>query len=265
MAYLLIIFLGVVQGIAEFLPISSSGHLVVIAALLEQVGGQKLPDFVELNIVLHGGTLASILVVYWRRILKIITVDRRVIGLVIVGTLPAIVIGLPLHEIDALSIFLKDPLLVGCLLPVTGALLLFATRHTSGEIDLDHMTYRQALLVGLAQAIAILPGISRSGATIVAGLCLGLRPATAATFSFLLAIVAIAGAVTLELKDLVGGHSSGPGAPVGPLLAGTFVAFVVGIFALKLLLSWLERGRLQPFAYWCFAVGAAVIVWQLSV
>lgn len=262
MHYLQVLLLGIIQGIAEFLPISSKGHLVIAAALMYQFAGQTMPDMVEWTIVLHVGTLVSILVVYWRRIWRLVGPDRRVIGLMAVGTVPAVVLGLPLHEIHALRQWFSEPLLVGCLLPVTGALLLIGGRTAAGNVDYTQMTYRQALLIGCCQAFALLPGISRSGTTIVAGLLVGLRRDSAATFSFFLAILAILGGAVLEAKKL---WASGTSEPPGLLAFGAVVSFVVGVASLKLLLRWLNQGHLAWFAWWCIPVGAAVIAWQLAI
>ena len=256
------LLLGVVQGIAEFLPVSSSGHLVIIQALLKRYAGYDLPDPVQLNIVLHAGTLLSILVVYRARILRLLGPDREVIPKLIVGTLPAVAIGLPLHEMDSLQWLLTDPLLAGAMLPLTGLLLIVGNRLGTGQTDYTAMSYRQALSIGLFQAVAILPGISRSGATIVGGLLVGLRRDAAATFSFFLAIIAICGAIVLELRKFA---TEGVGDQGLTLMVGAAVSFVVGMFALRLLLRWLNEGRLHWFAAWCIPVGLLVVAWQVAI
>jgi undecaprenyl-diphosphatase len=255
-----ILLLAVLQGIAEFLPISSKGHLVLLEAVLAKFNGIAIPDPLELNILLHAGTLASILVFYRQQIWKLLTDDRRVLGLLAVGTVPVVLIGLPVHEIEPLRNWMDKPLLVGCMLPITGLLLIAGSRGQSGDTDYRQMSYRQALLIGLFQAAAILPGISRSGTTIVGGLKAGLRRDSAATFSFLLAIPAICGAVVLEIrKALISGTSH----DLGPLVLGAAVSFVVGLFALSWLNRWLARGRLQWFAYWCIPLGVIVVLWVI--
>ena len=259
MQLLSIIILGVVQGLTEFLPISSSGHLVVVEELLESATGKPLPNLLGLNIVLHAGTLLAVLVVFWNRIWRLAGEDRRTLLLLAVATLPAAVFGLILKKTAAG--LLEDPLLAGCMLLVTGGLLLWGARHKSGQTAYQQLTYRQALLIGVSQAIAILPGMSRSGATIVTGLAVGLRPESAATFSFLLAVPAIAGASLLELISAA--DSSAAQIPAASLALGAAVSFGVGLFALRWLLRWLERGRLHHFAYWCLPLGVLVIVWQL--
>ncbi len=254
MSALEILVLAVVQGVTEFLPISSSGHLVLVAELFGGVGPDR-----AVNIVLHAGTLLSILVFFWRRIVRLATGDRRVIRLLIVGTLPAATLGLLIRYRYPGA--LESPLLAGSMLLVTG-LLLLATRAVDGRrSEYPDLSVARAFMVGLFQALALLPGISRSGATIFGGMLGGLGPRSAATFSFLLAIPAIGGASALELVELV---AEGNGStPIGLLALGCAVAFVVGLAALAWLFRWVESGRLHYFAYWCLPLGVGVLIWQL--
>ena len=255
--WLILLILAVVQGIAEFLPISSSGHLVILADLLGDAGNVDVND---LNIVLHVGTLLSIIVFYWQRILKLLGEDRRIVPLLIFGTLPVVVIGLPLKMFA--EHWLENPFLAGCLLPITGLILIWASRRKPGEQLYQDLTWGKTLLIGTSEAIAVLPGLSRSGTTISAGLRLGLTAQSAATFSFLLAIPAIGGAGTLEvIKTLKGAPMS---TPWHLLLMGMAVSFIVGLGSLWWLIRWLERGKLQYFAYWCIPVGIAVAIYNLD-
>jgi undecaprenyl-diphosphatase len=254
-----ILLLAVIQGLTEFLPVSSSGHLVVTEALCTAAGRPPLPDIVQVNIVLHLGTLLAILLYYWREIRTLVRTDRRVIWLLVVGTLPAVVIGLPLKLIG--SGLLGSPLLAGLMFLVTGSLLVWAGRMVAGDLTYTQLGYRQVLLIGLFQAAAILPGISRSGATIAAGLAVGLKRDEAATFAFLLAIPAITGAGLLEGLDWL--RHPGTGTPPLLLLLGAVVSLGVGLAALGWLIAWIRRGRLALFALWCFPLGLAVIAWQL--
>ena len=258
MVYLEIILLAIVQGITEFLPISSSGHLVVIASIFEELGAE-LQEKLTVSIVLHLGTLAAIVVFYWRRIWALLGKDRRVISLLIVGSLPAALVGVPLKKYG--TDYLESPLLAGFMFLVTGAMLLWVQRCKTGETECRDLGYGRALLIGLFQAFAILPGISRSGSTIVAGLGTGLRRDEAATFSFLLAIPAIGGAGLLEVKDLI--EQSSNGTPVLALLVGGLVSFVVGLAALAWLVRWIQKGQLHYFAWWVLVLGPVVIAWQL--
>ena len=253
-----ILILAVVQGVTEFLPISSSGHLVIVAQLMNAESVQDL-DVSDVNIVLHVGTLLSILVFYQQRLLRLLTDDRRTILLIILGTIPAVLVGLPIEL--KFEYLLESPLLSGVMLCVTGAALFSASFLERGTKHYEGMGYGKAILIGLSQAAAILPGLSRSGSTIITGLWLGLDPRAAAGFSFLLAIPAIAGGGVLEAYSLATGPPSST--PLSYLVIGAVVSFAVGLISLAWLVRWLERGRLQLFALWCLPVGVAVIAWQL--
>ena len=261
MEYLRIIILGVVQGVTEFLPISSDGHLVVADRLFGAACGQEMAqgDLLE-TIILHLGTLGSILVIYWRRILRLLTTDRRVIGLLVAGTIPAGVAGLVLEA--RFKDWLTNPTLTGAMLLINGAILLWINRRGDGALKYQQLSYGQTLLIGACQAAAPLPGISRSGTTIAGGLAVGLRRDDAATFSFLLAIPAISGAVTVALLKLAKGAAISSSADT--LAIGAVVSFLVGLVSLKLLLKVLSSSRLNWFGWWCLALGTVVLVWQLS-
>ena len=259
--WLQMLILAVVQGIGEFLPISSSGHIVVGQGLFKYFE-RPMTENLRVNIVLHLGTLLAILVFYWRRIWMLLGRDRRVIGLLIVGSVPAAIAGLILKKyIEGMP---QDPLTLtaGLMFPLTGLMLLWTARRETGQMACRDLGYGSALLIGAFQAFAILPGISRSGATIVAGLAMRLRRDEAATFSFLLAIPAIGGAGLLEIIEM---FKIGPGTTSLEVLAvGAIVSFAVGLLSLRWLLRWLEQGHLHYFAWWVIPLGVAVIVWQLS-
>lgn len=250
MDWLAIVLLAIVQGIAEFLPISSSGHLVLIGRLLGNAS-----ESAALEIILHAGTLGSILVVYWRRILQMLTHDRRVIPLLIVGTLPAVAVGLPIKLFA--EPWLKSPLLTGCMLLVTAAILLTLRRLHHGERKYEELPVWQAFAIGCFQACAILPGLSRSGSTIFGGRWVGLRGPDAVTFSFLLAIPALCGATVLAVRDLYDQGVSSQ--DVAVLALGAGISFTVGIFALRWLMRWSQKDRLHWFAWWCGPLGLVVI------
>jgi len=250
-----LVVLAIVQGIAEFLPISSSGHLVLVGWLMGEAS-----ESAQLEIILHTGTLGSILVVYRTRIVALITSDRRVVPLMAVGTLPAVVVGLPL-KIYAEPI-LKNPLLAGCMLLVTAALLFAMKSLRKGDTQYTALTWWQALVIGCFQAFAILPGVSRSGATIFGARWLGLRGADAVTFSFLLAIPAILGATVLAAKDILDEATGGEDFMM--LITGAVIAFTTGIFALRWLIRWAHKDRLHWFAYWCAPVGILSIALYLG-
>jgi undecaprenyl-diphosphatase len=248
------LILAIVQGIAEFLPISSSGHLVVLGAALGQ-----LSESPTLEIILHAGTLGSILVVFWRKIISLLTKDKRVVPMLVVGTIPAVIVGLTIHE--QFPQVLRSPTLAGAMLIVTALMLVVLGRLKPQQGEYSSMSLVGALLVGCFQAFAILPGVSRSGSTILGGRLMGLKNEDSVTFSFLLAIPAILGATVLAVKDLWDQRTTGTAGdfPVVELAAGAAVAFVVGIVALIWLIRWSRQDRLHWFAWWCFPMGIAVI------
>lgn len=259
-----ILVLAIVQGITEFLPVSSSGHLVVGAELFEHFG-HPMDERLRLEIVLHLGTLLAILVFYWRRILWLFGQDRRVIGLILVGSIPAGIAGFVIKKSaigPTLEAGLENPLVAGLMFPITAGVLLWAARRPAGQTLCRELGYGHALLIGAVQAFAILPGISRSGMTIAAGLGCRMRREEAATFSFLLAIPAMAGAGLLEVVDLAG--SGANSTPLGGLAMGALVAFAVGLIALYWLVRWLKQGQLHLFAWYLIPLGAAVVIWQVS-
>jgi undecaprenyl-diphosphatase len=266
MDLLRIIILAVVQGLTEFLPISSDGHLLVAAALFEAVTGHELGGKqLTLTIVLHAGTLLTVLVVFWKQIVRLATVDRRVVPLLIVGTIPVGLFGLALEK--WFEPLLESPLAAGLGLIVTGLVLLWMRKYEqadeAGKRTYQDLSYAQALLIGSFQAVAALPGVSRSGSTIASGLRLcGLRRADAANFSFLLSVPAVGGVVFVKFVQLLknGGES---GYEPGHLVIGSVVSCLVGFAALRWLLASLRGGRLHLFAWWCIPLGTAVTIWQL--
>jgi len=250
-----LLILAVVQGIAEFLPISSSGHLVIIGSMLGE-----LSESPTLEIVLHAGTLGSILLVFWRKILRLLIEDRRVIGLLVVGTIPAATIGIGIKVL--IPSLLRSPMLAGAMLLVTGVMLLILGRLREREGTYQRVSWWGAFWVGCFQAFAILPGVSRSGSTILGGRLMGLKAEDSVTFSFLLAIPAILGATVLTLRDWWEGYQAGVASSHSPLelLLGATVSFLIGIIALKWLIGWSREDRLHWFAAWCLPAGLATLL-----
>ncbi len=246
-------FWGLVQGLTEFLPISSSGHLVLVPAAL----GIEAPDL-AITAVLHLGTLVAVLAYYRADVVRVLRFrrdpeGRRILWLVLAGTIPAAVAGLLLeNQID--EIF-DDPILVGWALIGTGFVLLVSGRFRSTPRALGDGNAADAATVGAAQALALIPGISRSGITITAGLGRGLAPAEAARYSFLLSIPAIAGGGFLQALELAdqGGLSA-------EVFVGAAVAAVSGYFAIAVLLRLLGRIGLVPFSAYCFVVGSLAVL-----
>lgn len=269
--YLEIALLAVIQGVTEFLPISSSGHVIVLAALFDRFG-HPLDQKLTINIALHMGTLLAIVVFYRDRIIRLFGSDRRLIGLILLGSVPAGLAGVSYKKFFGAWFVarfgwdpLEEALVAGIMFAATGALLMAARRWESrrgrGVISGSELTYGQALWIGIFQALAILPGLSRSGSTIAAGLFCGLKRDEAAAFSFLLALPAMAGAGLLEAWDAA--KESGGTLEAGPLIVGAVLAFFVGWASLRWLIAWLEKGRLGWFAAYVFVLAPLVIAWRL--
>ena len=252
-----ILILAAVQGIAEFLPISSSGHLIILGALLEELSSSvgEMSESPTLEIILHAGTLGSILVVFWKRILNLLTSDRRVLPLLVIGTVPAAIVGLTIKS--QFSTLLTNPTLAAAMLLITGCMLVVLGRLSPRDGCYTELNWRAAVIIGCFQAFAILPGISRSGSTILGGRLLGLKNEDSVTFSFLLAIPAILGASLLAIKDIWQQVSAGETLEfsITELAIGAFVSFLVGLVALTWLIGWSRKDRLHWFAWWCFPAG----------
>lgn len=251
--FLQIVILAIVQGIAEFLPISSSGHLVALSAWFGKPEGSA-----EVNIVLHSGTLLAILVFYRQRIGELVLKDRQVLALLVIGTVPAAVLGIWIKQNH--EGILENALLAGLMLPVTAFALMSLPKIMPGKKNYSELGIAAVLFIGFAQAFALLPGISRSGITIVAGSLVGMKRQSAATFSFLLAIPAIAGASLFEVRHIM---EHGSSTPIWMLAIGTLISFSVGLLALRWLVRWVETGKLHLFAYWLLPVGFLIVIWQL--
>jgi undecaprenyl-diphosphatase len=250
--------LGVIQGATEFLPVSSSGHLVMGQELM----GLQLPGIL-FEVVVHVATLLSVVVVYRTRLMELIRgtlmkPEREAwgyVGLLAVATLPVAVIGLVFG--DHVEALFQNPMAVGFALLVTGAIL-FSTRWALRRKLSPTFGVRVALLIGLAQCFALIPGISRSGSTVVAALWLGVAPVQAAAFSFLMSIPAIAGAAVLQVPklDLVA-----EGIGVLPLTLGFVAAAVTGVLAIRLFVRMLRDRSFPMFAWYCWGVALLFLGW----
>jgi len=259
-----IIILAVVQGIGEFLPISSSGHFNVVNDWLVRWGSVPLKEPLLVNILLHFGTLFAILVVFHRRIVALLKNSPRIVSLVVVGSIPAVLVGFPMEKYC--GELMESPLLTGFLFLGTAVLLLYSAQKQkteAGERLCDHMSYKTALTIGVFQAVAILPGFSRSGFTIVGGLLCKLRRDEAATFSFLLAIPVIGGVGLLKIVKLLKDFDSSQTEGLFVYLVGMVLSFVVGVASLVWLLKWLQKGKLHYFAYWLLVIGPITIILAL--
>ena len=266
------VLLGLIQGVAEFLPISSSGHLAIAEHLLGMSGASEIPEFFD--VLLHLGTLIAVFAAYWEDIRDMVLEffggvrdlahhstptpvppARRMILLIIVGTLPLFAV-LPINDlVEGLA---NNMYFVGAALIVTGFLLFASDRVRKGRKTERNATLLDVLLVGVAQAIATCPGISRSGTTITAGCFVGFERKFAVRYSFLMSIPAILGANVLALKDVLESNIAAADIPV--YLIGMAVSAVVGYLCIRLLKMIAEKGKFGFFAYYCWAIGALTLI-----
>lgn len=278
------IILGIIQGVAEFLPISSSGHL----AIFKNVLGFDTDTGLLFDVLLHLGTLAAVFVVFWKDIWELIregfaiigqffksvfgclfqkekwqpvvtTPYRRFVMLVIVSTIPTGIMGVLLSDwINAASATLIVP---GILLLVNGVQLLISDRLPDGKLTEEDASYVKAGIVGVAQGIATFPGISRSGTTITACLACGFKREFAVKYSFIMSIPAILGALVLELLDFAPEMLSG--SDIVNYLIGTVISAVVGYICIKTMLVIVRGKKFKYFAYYCFAMGAFAVLFSI--
>ncbi len=262
-------FLGILQGLTEFLPVSSSGHLVIAQGFLP---GFEQPG-VLFDLVLHGGTLVAVVFFLRKEVSEILralpplppggtaaggesgrAVHRKMFFLLIAATVVTALTGWPFR--DGIAGLFESPTAAAFLLLVTGLLLFFADRVQNTLRTKKDLNVFDALIIGFAQALALLPGLSRSGATISFALFRKIRGETAATFSFLMSIPAVAGAILLEAWNM-------PALPEGALPvygAGFFAAMVTGFLALKMLYLFIKKHRLRVFSYYCWVAGSLTLV-----
>ena len=265
------IILGIIQGLTEFLPVSSSGHLVIF----QNIFGLK-EGALSFDINVHVGTLLVVLICFRKEILAIIVSifrgmtqlikkkksiseiykdpDFKLAFLIVAGSVPTGILGLMFHSL-ADSLF-SSVAMVGLMLICTGFILWFTRYLQKTGRDIDNFGVKDSLIIGLIQGLAIIPGISRSGSTIAAGLYLGLNRETAARYSFLLSIPAIIGAEILNLKNLPAGSVI----PDNITLLGMLASFITGYSALKVLLFIVKKGNMHFFAPYCWIVGIAALV-----
>lgn len=242
---------GLIQGLTEFLPVSSSGHLVLIPALFDRPG----PDLAT-NAMLHLGTLGAVLLYYRSDIARMARFDRparRLITLILIGTVSAAMIGL-LFE-DRVEELISDPRKVAFMLIVTGVVLLATTQLRLGDKTSDDIGPLDGFMIGLAQALALIPGLSRSGMTISLGLARGMGRREAARFAFLLGIPVIAGAGLLQIVDVLRAGESIPSS----VWLGVVVAGLSGYAAIAVLLRLLARVGLAPFGLYCITIGSIAV------
>ena len=253
------ILLGLVQGLTEFLPVSSSGHLVIAQELL----GMNEPG-VTLEVMLHFGTLLSVFWVFGRDFIDLLRfprdlAQRRFLLLLVAGVIPTAIIGVFLSKY--MDVIFGSTLVVGAMLLVTGGLLKLLTMLPVGDKDTGKMKLKDALWIGLLQGFAVIPGISRSGATITAAIWRGLDRGVAVRYSFMLAAPVIFGATLLEVKDM---FTLGiERAMLLNYMVGGLVAFLAGIVAIKVFIKLLKEQKFQYLAYYCWAAGAFILIFSL--
>lgn len=247
------IILGVVQGITEFLPVSSSGHLIALPTLF----GWEVQGY-DFDVMVHLATLLAILVALWGDVKKLF--NKIVFGKVALATIPVVIIGI---VISFLAIdFIRQPIVVAANLFLWGIVLWVADRYSlkfKQQIQkLENIGWGKSLMVGVAQALALLPGTSRSGITITAGLFSGMTREMATRFSFLLAVPAIAGAGLLAGMDIV---EHGASTSIAALVAGFIAAFFAGLISIRFLLNFVKKSSFVPFAVYRIVLAIILVVW----
>ena len=273
MTYFMSILMGIIQGVAEFLPISSSGHLALFQTFF---GMENMEEkYMFFTVLLHFGTLISVCMVYWRDIVDMIREfflgiaalagrkdtgvapppARRMVMLIIIATVPLFVM---VFLQDAVNQLFSNSIMVSCALLATGFILFFSDRMARGHKTAKNATVADALIVGCGQALAVIPGLSRSGTTITAGCFVGFDRKFAVRFSFLMSLPAVLGANVLEIKDALA--SNFPIEELPMYLVGVAVSAVVGYFAIRLVKSLSDKGKFGKFAYYCWAVGLGSLV-----
>jgi undecaprenyl-diphosphatase len=253
------IILGIIQGLTEFLPVSSSGHLEIAKFILDE---NTLPkDSMLMTVVLHGATALSTIVIFRKDILELFkglfqfrwNEESQFAVKILISMLPAAFIGVYYNE-EIGQLFNNNLLLVGSMLIITGLLLLLADRAKHTE---KNVTFKSAAIIGISQAIAILPGISRSGATISTAVLLGIDREKAARFSFLMVVPLILGKMS---KDMLSGDLAVSG-NILPLAVGFIAAFVTGLFACTWMIALVKKSKLSWFALYCFVVGTGALIY----
>lgn len=274
------IIMGIVQGLAEYLPISSSGHLEICREIL----GLDLAgaDALEFDVALHVATVLSTIVVLWSEFTALcrsfftVRLDDNFyyVCKILLSCIPVAIVGLCFKEVVE-AFFGSGLTVVGICLLVTAALLAFAyyfrrpdrvaTVSRDGALHdpkgVHGVTWTDAFVIGCAQAVAVLPGLSRSGTTIATGLLLGVRRDLIARFSFFMVIIPILGEALLDVKDMIGGEGASESVGMVPLLCGFLASFMVGCAACKWMLSIVRKGKMVWFALYCLIVGVTCILW----
>lgn len=259
------LILGIVQGLTEFLPVSSSGHLQIGQELLDTSLGE---DNLTFAIIVHAATVLSTLVVLWYEVVRLFkgtfltkqwNDEKNYVTKIVISMIPVAIVG-KFFEDDIERIFSGNLLIVGACLLLTACLLAFSEWYQKNRKRVGHeVTYRDAVIIGLAQAVAVLPGLSRSGTTIATGLICGVKKESVAQFSFLMVLVPILGKALLDfIKLLSTGFNTG--LSMGAALVGFVAAFITGCFACRFMIEIVRRQRLVWFALYCAIIGSVAII-----
>lgn len=278
MDWLQALIMGVFQGLTEYLPVSSSGHLALAAELLGVEDPDKIMTF---TIAVHVATVLSTLVILWKEVtwifkglfktgnsivpssygIRSLNEEQNYALLIIVSMIPVGIVGLCFK--DQVEAYFSSLMVVGVCLCITALLLSFS--YFAKPRTKEHISYVDAFIIGIAQACAVLPGLSRSGSTIGTGLILGNKKENLAQFSFLMVIPPILGQALLDVKDMIeeGVEAAMAGISVSALVVGFVAAFITGCLACKWMINIVKKGKLIYFAIYCAIVGVATIIWQL--
>ena len=257
------LILGIIQGFTEYLPVSSSGHLTIFGTLFGLSGEENL----SFAIAVHAATVLSTIVVLWKDIWEILkgifkfqwNKETKYFTKIILSMIPVGLVGFFLKDYVK-DIFGSGLFIVGCMLLLTASLLFFSYYYRPKQKE--NISFKDALIIGISQAIAVLPGLSRSGTTISTGLLLGIKKEDVAKFSFLMVLIPILGEAFLDLMK--GDFSGSTGISGFSLLIGFIAAFISGVIACKWMLNLVKKGKLVYFAYYCVAVGLIVIIYSLT-
>ena len=262
------LILGLIQGLTEFLPVSSSGHLEIGQALLGTASEENL----MFAVVVHTATVLSTLVILWKEVAQLFSGtfttykwnnEKNYVCMILVSMIPVFIVGMFFKE-QVESFFGSGLLLVGVCLCITAILLYFSEWLSKRRVDIGHeVGYKDAIIIGLAQAVAVLPGLSRSGTTIATGLLCGVRKESVTKFSFLMVLIPILGEAFLEVLDLLTGEATTGSIGVLPLVVGFIAAFASGCFACRFMINVVRRQKLIYFAIYCLCVGIFAIVYGL--
>lgn len=262
------LILGLVQGLTEFLPVSSSGHLEIGQVLLGTAGEENL----TFAIVVHAATVLSTLVILWREVAQLFrgtftttqwNKDKDYVAMIFVSMVPVFIVGMFFKE-QVESLFGSGLILVGICLCVTAVLLYFSEWLSKRRAGAGHeVGYKDAIIIGLAQAVAVLPGLSRSGTTIATGLLCGVKKESVTKFAFLMVLIPILGEALLEIVDILTGEVVASSIGLLPLIVGFAAAFVSGCLACRFMINIVRRQKLVYFAIYCLVAGVFSIVYGL--